>query len=96
MVEDDEPDDNRGPQQGRNADEDEDEDDEEDEEDDRMEVDGAAGISMSRHGLLAKKLVRYAIACEYSRTVIRREGIKERGAPCSYEITPLTGEGWLT
>ncbi|KAK1252399.1 hypothetical protein MKX08_003586 [Trichoderma sp. CBMAI-0020] len=27
---------------------------------------------------LAKKLVRYAIACEYSRTPIRRDGIKER------------------
>jgi hypothetical protein len=28
---------------------------------------------------LAKKLIRYAISCEYSRTPIRREGIKERG-----------------
>lgn len=28
---------------------------------------------------LAKKLIRYAIACEYSRTPIRRDGIKERG-----------------
>ena len=28
---------------------------------------------------LAKKLVRYAISCEYSRTPIRRDGIKERG-----------------
>lgn len=28
---------------------------------------------------LAKKLVRYAISCEYSRTAIRRDGIKERG-----------------
>ncbi|KAL7920069.1 MAGE family domain-containing protein [Trichoderma austrokoningii] len=27
---------------------------------------------------LARKLVRYAIACEYSRTPIRRDGIKER------------------
>ncbi|KAF4977667.1 hypothetical protein FDECE_18325, partial [Fusarium decemcellulare] len=27
---------------------------------------------------LAKKLIRYAISCEYSRTVIRRDGIKER------------------
>ncbi|UKZ84569.1 uncharacterized protein TrAFT101_000475 [Trichoderma asperellum] len=27
---------------------------------------------------LAKKLIRYAIACEYSRTPIRRDGIKER------------------
>lgn len=28
---------------------------------------------------LAKKFVRYALACEYSRTAIRRDGIKERG-----------------
>lgn len=28
---------------------------------------------------LVKKLIRYAIACEYSRTPIRRDGIKERG-----------------
>lgn len=29
---------------------------------------------------LAKKLIRYAISCEYSRTPIRRDGIKERGS----------------
>ncbi|TQW00970.1 hypothetical protein V2A60_001999 [Cordyceps javanica] len=28
--------------------------------------------------MLAKKLVRYALSCEYSRTPIRRDGIKER------------------
>lgn len=28
---------------------------------------------------LAKKLIRYAMACDYSRTPIRRDGIKERG-----------------
>jgi len=28
---------------------------------------------------LIKKLVRYALACEFSRTPIRREGIRERG-----------------
>ncbi|KAG6001396.1 hypothetical protein E4U21_004402 [Claviceps maximensis] len=28
---------------------------------------------------LAKKLVRYALSCEFSRTPIRRDGIKERG-----------------
>lgn len=28
---------------------------------------------------LAKKLIRYAISCEFSRTPIRRDGIKERG-----------------
>jgi hypothetical protein len=28
---------------------------------------------------LVKKLVRYALACEYSRQPIRREGIRDRG-----------------
>lgn len=28
---------------------------------------------------LIKKLVRYALACEFSRTPIRREGIREKG-----------------
>jgi len=28
---------------------------------------------------LVKKLVRYALACEYSRTPIRRDGIREKG-----------------
>jgi len=28
---------------------------------------------------LIKKLVRYALACEHSRTPIRREGIREKG-----------------
>jgi hypothetical protein len=28
---------------------------------------------------LIKSLVRYALACEYSRTPIRREGIRDKG-----------------
>lgn len=28
---------------------------------------------------LIKKMVRYALACEFSRTVIRRDGIKDKG-----------------
>ncbi|KOS17612.1 hypothetical protein ESCO_003287 [Escovopsis weberi] len=45
--------------------------------DDRAEESGsdAAGPSDQQ---LAKKLIRYALACEYSRVPIRREGIKER------------------
>lgn len=35
---------------------------------------------------LAKKLVRYALACEFSRTPIRRDGIKERGQPCLMRV----------
>lgn len=44
---------------------------------DGMDVDGEAGSSADDQ--LAKKLVRYALSCEYSRTPIRRDGIKERG-----------------
>lgn len=37
---------------------------------------------------LIKNLVRYALACEYSRTPIRRDGIREKGtkpvASCRY------------
>ncbi|KAL6856667.1 MAGE domain-containing protein [Trichoderma novae-zelandiae] len=36
------------------------------------------GTSTSLDDQMAKKLVRYAISCEYSRTAIRRDGIKER------------------
>ncbi|KAF5017516.1 hypothetical protein F66182_10545 [Fusarium sp. NRRL 66182] len=52
------------------------------EENEEQESDNAMGED--RHHMrsadeqLAKKLVRYAISCEYSRTVIRRDGIKER------------------
>jgi melanoma-associated antigen len=35
--------------------------------------------AQSADAQLAKKLVRYAISCEYSRTIIRRDGIKEKG-----------------
>ncbi|KAK1255789.1 hypothetical protein MKX07_008048 [Trichoderma sp. CBMAI-0711] len=43
--------------------------------DDDAETNGA---STSVDDQMAKKLVRYAISCEYSRTAIRRDGIKER------------------
>jgi hypothetical protein len=45
---------------------------------------------------LIKNLVRYALACEYSRTPIRRDGIKEKGT-CreglvllGHPLTPLS------
>ncbi|PFH56093.1 hypothetical protein XA68_17077 [Ophiocordyceps unilateralis] len=44
--------------------------------DDGLDSNGDAG--QEAHVRLGKKLVRYAISCEYSRTTIRREGIKER------------------
>lgn len=37
----------------------------------------------SPEGQLVKKLVRYAMACDFSRTPIRRDGIKEKGVPDS-------------
>ncbi|KHN98724.1 MAGE protein [Metarhizium album ARSEF 1941] len=43
---------------------------------DGMDVDGQDGSNADDQ--LAKKLVRYALSCEYSRTPIRRDGIKER------------------
>lgn len=36
------------------------------------------GVERDETSQLIKKLVRYALACEYSRTPIRRDGIKER------------------
>ncbi|KAI9903563.1 hypothetical protein N3K66_000092 [Trichothecium roseum] len=44
---------------------------------DDMDVD-ASTQAQNADDLLAKKLVRYALSCEYSRTPIRRDGIKER------------------
>ena len=45
---------------------------------DEMDVDPSTQ-AQSADDILAKKLVRYALSCEYSRTPIRRDGIKERG-----------------
>ncbi|KAL4405355.1 MAGE family protein [Colletotrichum abscissum] len=39
---------------------------------------GAVDAEASAEDQLSKKLVRYALACEFSRTPIRRDGIKER------------------
>ncbi|OHX00682.1 MAGE family protein, partial [Colletotrichum incanum] len=46
-------------------------------EDDESE-NGAVDAAASAEDQLAKKMVRYALACEFSRTPIRRDGIKER------------------
>lgn len=48
----------------------------EDMSDEDTEMNGAASGADDQ---MAKKLVRYAISCEYSRTPIKRDGIKERG-----------------
>lgn len=65
-------------QRRRNSlDDQENEDDLDDEERDDEEMNQHPGRSADEQ--MAKKLVRYAISCEYSRTTIRRDGIKERG-----------------
>lgn len=46
---------------------------------DEMEVDGGGTENESEQ--LVKKLVRYVLACEYSRLPIRREGIRDKGVP---------------
>ncbi|KAF7548107.1 hypothetical protein G7046_g8786 [Stylonectria norvegica] len=74
-VEDDESEDDGPPRQRRNRNGSDAEPDEDASGDD-MDMDDNSGQSADDQ--LAKKLVRYAISCEYSRTVIRRDGIKER------------------
>jgi len=56
-------------------------DDEDEDAADGMEVDGEAE-SLDQ---LARKLVRYALACEYQRMPISRMGIKERGSCLDFE-----------
>ncbi|KAK6224960.1 MAGE family protein [Colletotrichum tabaci] len=46
--------------------------------DDNESENDAVDAAVSAEDQLAKKLVRYALACEFSRTPIRRDGIKER------------------
>lgn len=72
QVADDEEEEQRPRQRQRHADPDSDDDAEEEEEDDNEGVESA-------DGQLIKKLVRYALACDFNRTAIRRDGIKEKG-----------------
>ena len=67
-VEDESDDDAQQQQQQRESDR------EDDDGDQRMD-----GVERDETSQLIKKLVRYALACEYSRTPIRRDGIKEKG-----------------
>lgn len=52
-------------------------DEEEDVNDTTMDIGPRAGGGFEDQ--LAKKLVRYALSCEFSRTPIRRQGIREKG-----------------
>lgn len=51
----------------------------EEEVDEDVEDEEAPGAAESPDAQLIKKLVRYAMACDFSRTPIRRDGIKEKG-----------------
>ncbi|KAF4980800.1 hypothetical protein FZEAL_3277 [Fusarium zealandicum] len=75
-IEDEDPEEDARPRQrvNRNDSDDEDVDQENSDED----MDGEGQRVQSADEQLAKKLIRYAISCEYSRTAIRRDGIKER------------------
>ena len=42
---------------------------------------------------LAKKLVRYALSCEFSRTPIRRQGIREKGRSRTPSCSSAYGRG---
>lgn len=83
-VDDEVPEEDARPTQRQNRDE-SDEEPEGGSEDD-MDVDTQPGNSVDDQ--LAKKLVRYALSCEYSRTPIRRDGIKERGMAHSSSCDP--------
>lgn len=45
---------------------------------DDMDMD-APSAAQDAEEQLVKKLVRYVLSCEFSRTPIKRDGIKERG-----------------
>lgn len=54
-----------------------------------VDMDRAGGADNTSEDQLVKKLVRYALACEYARIPIRRDGIRDKG---SQVIVPfLTG-----
>ncbi|KAK7740689.1 hypothetical protein SLS53_005157 [Cytospora paraplurivora] len=72
QVVDDEEEEQRPRQRQRRAEPESDADEEEEEDEDDNEQVGSAD------GQLVKKLVRYALACDFNRAAIRRDGIKER------------------
>lgn len=72
VVDDDEEEEQRPRQRQRRA-----EPDSEDE-DNEVEEDEPQDVAESPDSQLIKKLVRYAMACDFSRTPIRRDGIKEK------------------
>lgn len=59
----------------------------EDVEDTAMDMDPRAAGGFENQ--LAKKLVRYALSCEFSRTPIRRQAIREKGMAPSHSRNNL-------
>lgn len=74
QVVDDEEEEDQRPRQRQRHDEPDSDDDEENEGDEEHPED----VAESSDSQLVKKLVRYALACDFSRTSIRRDGIKEK------------------
>lgn len=77
MADDGDDDDNMNQTQRPGSDSAAEEEEEEEEANDTMDLDQRPGVSFEDQ--LAKKLVRYALSCEFSRTPIRRQGIREKG-----------------
>lgn len=48
--------------------------------DEDIDMDRPAGADGTPHDQLVKKLVRYALACEYARIPIKRDGIRDKGS----------------
>ena len=71
-----------------------------DDSDEEEEADVEAETSMvefvDSEDQLIKKLVRYALACEYSRQPIRREGVRDKGKLQAVKILPYIPTTHLT
>lgn len=74
QVVDDEEEEEQRPRQRQRRDEPESDDEDENE----IDEENSEDVAESSDSQLVKKLVRYALACDFSRTSIRRDGIKEK------------------
>ena len=65
----------KGKQRAQEAEDEQEDDDDDEDGENNMDIDAGE----DSHDQLVKKLVRYALACEYQRMPIRRAGISEKG-----------------
>lgn len=72
------------PRRRRQSRRDESDDPDASEEDPEGDVD-MDGVGNSEEDQLVKKLVRYALACEYARIPIKRDGIRDKGRSTSWQ-----------